>query len=55
MSEDLNQHETDDERRAANAPVSDHPAENTAPPSNPEVEDESVSRGEEKLDRLSTH
>jgi hypothetical protein len=41
--------------RAANAPVADHPAGNTAPPSNPETEPDSVAKGEEKLERLSTH
>jgi hypothetical protein len=43
------------ERRPVNAPVSEHPAENVAPPSNPETEHEDVAKGEEKLGRLSTH
>jgi hypothetical protein len=47
--------ETTDGRRAANAPVADHPAGNTAPPSNPETEQDSVAKGEEKMERLSTH
>lgn len=44
-----------DARRAANAPVGDHPADNVAPPSNPDVEAEDVAKGEDKLGRLSTH
>ena len=48
------EHETNRDR-PVNEPVGGHPAENTAPPSNPEVEPDSVREGEEKLDRLSTH
>ena len=55
MSENNNTPETTEDRRPANQPVGEHPADNVAPPSNPETEQEAVSKGEEKLDRLSTH
>jgi hypothetical protein len=56
MTHDPSATETTEERRhPANRPVSEHPAENVAPPSNPETEHEDVEKGKEKLGRLSTH
>jgi hypothetical protein len=37
---------------APDAPERRNPAENTAPPSNPEVEQDALEQGKEKLDRI---
>ena len=49
MTEDSTTPAHDD---APDSPEHRNPAENTSPPSNPEVDQEAVEQGKEKLDRI---